>query len=446
MKKIWKFLSSMQFAMILLVILAIACTVSSFVTQGQTYSWYEAAYSERTAALIMALHLDDAYHSWWFITINAFLCINLLLCNVIRLPQLIARTKNEADPAKVSGADAAAAEGIKDPAPVFEKMRMPKPVGAQDGDGREILYSSKNRIGLWGAWVCHFGVLLLILGFSLGQMTKQTYTVYGVPGQTRMIGDTGLSLTIDDFKVDLREDDTVSQYTAKITVRDVEKAAATGDPGGQSAEISVNYPATLYGMKFYQNSTGWAARVQITEAGEPLQDEVLCSGEYLAVETMPDLVVYFNAFYPDYVMGPSGPMTQSGAVKNPAYLYTVYYKGQILGMNVLLGDEPLTIDDYVVTFTEPQSYTLIQIKKDSFTWLAFIGGMVTLAGLFLAFYLFPVKVWAVKDEDGTYTMYGQSRKGGAIFRDQFLAAAKDAGGQEKSPAPAQEDDKDSEGD
>ena len=84
-------------------------------------------------------------------------------------------------------------------------------------------------------------------------------------------------------------------------------------------------------------------------------------------------------------------MTASGVVRNPAYLYTVYYQGQILGMNVLVGDEPLTIDDYVVTFTEPQSYTLIQIKKDSFTWLAFVGGIVTLAGLFLAFYRFPAK-------------------------------------------------------
>ena len=270
MKKIWKFLSSMQFAMILLIVLAIACTLSSFVTQGQTYAWYAATYSERTAALIMALHLDDAYHSWWFIAINAFLCINLLLCNVIRLPQLIARTKDAADPAKAAETGAVSAAGVKEPVPVFEKMRMPKPVNAQDGEGREILFSSKNRIGLWGAWVCHLGVLLLILGFSLGQMTKQTYTVYGIPGQTKMIGETGLSLTIDDFVVDLREDDTVSQYTAKITVRDVEKAAATGDSGGQSAEISVNYPATLYGMKFYQNSTGWAARMQITEKGEPL--------------------------------------------------------------------------------------------------------------------------------------------------------------------------------
>ena len=68
----------MKFAVALLVILAIACSLASLVTQGQTYSWYAQRYSERTAALIIALHLDDAFHSPWFITITAFLTLNLL--------------------------------------------------------------------------------------------------------------------------------------------------------------------------------------------------------------------------------------------------------------------------------------------------------------------------------------------------------------------------------
>ena len=49
-KKIWKFFTSMQFAVILLGILAAACAASSFVTQGQTYAWYASRYSERKAA------------------------------------------------------------------------------------------------------------------------------------------------------------------------------------------------------------------------------------------------------------------------------------------------------------------------------------------------------------------------------------------------------------
>ena len=62
LKKIWRFVGSMRFAIALLVVLALACSLSSFVTQGQTYAWYARRYSERTAALILTLHLDDAFH------------------------------------------------------------------------------------------------------------------------------------------------------------------------------------------------------------------------------------------------------------------------------------------------------------------------------------------------------------------------------------------------
>ena len=67
LKKAWNFLSSMRFAVILLLVLIAACAAGSFVTQGQTLAWYTQTYSERTAALIMALHLDDVFHSLWFI-------------------------------------------------------------------------------------------------------------------------------------------------------------------------------------------------------------------------------------------------------------------------------------------------------------------------------------------------------------------------------------------
>ena len=415
----------MQFAILLLAVLAIACSAGSFITQGQTYDWYAKQYSERAAALILALHLDDAFHSWWFVLINVFLCINLLLCNVLRFPRLKKRMETEMDAEKwLQSTSGETAQKINRPEEVFLRLRMPKPKQIRTADGREILFSFKNRIGLWGAWICHFGILLLILGFGLGQMTRKQYTVYGVPGQTKPIGDTGLVLTIDDFQVDLREDDTVRQYTADITVRDMTEKT-DGEIHSEQAQISVHNPAFLFGMKFYQNSTGWAAQVSVTEAGEPLQEETLCVGEYLAVQDKPELVILLNAFYPDYLLDPvGGPMTVSGQLNNPAYLYTVYYQNQILGMNALMESEELTIDDYVVKFSRPQSYTLIQIKKDSFTWLAFVGGMVIMIGLFLAFYLLPVRVCAVREADDTWTVRGICKKGGTIFREQFARAVK----------------------
>ena len=56
-RKIWKFISSMRFAIALLALLAAACSLGSLVTQGQSYAWYAQRYSERAAALILALVL-----------------------------------------------------------------------------------------------------------------------------------------------------------------------------------------------------------------------------------------------------------------------------------------------------------------------------------------------------------------------------------------------------
>ena len=120
------------------------------------------------------------------------------------------------------------------------------------------------------------------------------------------------------------------------------------------------------------------------------------------------------------------PQSAAEEVRNPAWLYQVYYQGQILGMNVLKAGEELTIDEYTVLFENPRNYTLLAVKRDRFTWLVLLGGLVTLAGLVLAFWIQPRAVWAVREGNGWH-IYGQSRKGGVLFRDEFLKAAEEAG-------------------
>ena len=421
MKKIGRFLSSMPFAIALLVLLAAACALSSTVTQGLAYESYAAQYGERIAGLIMALRLDDAFHSWWFIGLSAVLCLNLLCCNLVRLPSLLRRIRSFADPEKAGSGASARVRGKDDPRSVFTALRLPGPQEDRTADGRERLFAAGNRAGFWGAWVCHLGILLLILGFALGQLTMKQYTVYALPGQTKEMGDSGLNVTVEDFRVIRSENGSVQQYSADLTVTDAAKGTAEHGTAG------VNEPAVLYGYKFFQNSVGWGADVRVLKDGMELQTEALCAGEFFAVKDRPELVVYFQAFYPDYVRDENAmPRSASDEARNPAYLYQVYYQGQILGMNVLEGGEELTIDEYTVQFGNPRQYTLLAVKRDSFTWLVLAGGLVTLAGLLLAFWMQPRSVLAVREE-GEWIVSGQSRKGGALFREEFLKAAAAAG-------------------
>ncbi len=158
------------------------------------------------------------------------------------------------------------------------------------------------------------------------------------------------------------------------------------------------------------------------------------------------LSVMLSAFYPDYVQGADGkPGTASSKMNNPAYLYRLYYQNEILGMNILGAKEAITIDEYTIIFTDPQSYTLIQIKRDPFTWLAAIGAGIVMIALILAFYLRTAEVFALKkpaddavsetaqdvdgllagntaqnsDAAGSWEISGYSRKGGAEFIDKL---------------------------
>ena len=94
-------------------------------------------------------------------------------------------------------------------------------------------------------------------------------------------------------------------------------------------------------------------------------------------------------------------------------------------MNVLTNGDYVTIDDYTVIFSEPQYYTLIQVKQDRFMPLAFLGGVTVFIGLALAFYIQPKKLWAIEDSEGSWTVKGYSRKGGVLFSEQLETLVSD---------------------
>ncbi len=422
-KKLLKFFTSMPFAIGILVLLAIACALSSTVSQGLSYEAYAAQYGERVAGLILALRLDDAFHSWWFIGLSAILCLNLLFCNLIRFPALLRRTRSFGNVEKTLGtAGRVCAEGNGNPEDFFRRMHIGSPKKESDPEGKERYVTVQHRAGFWGPWVCHLGILLLVLGFALSQGTMFQTTVYGLPGQTKALGETGLQVTVEEFRAEKNEDGSPAQFSANLTVAD----PATGRQ--ESGTTAVNAPASLFGYTFFQNSYGWGADIRVRKDGADLQTAPLCAGDFLPVQDKPDLVIYFQAFYPDYQLVEGyGPANLSENLNHPAYLYRVYYQSQLLGMNVLEAGEELTIDEYTVTFENPRYYSLLAVKRDRFSWLVLLGALVTLLGLVLAFYLRPAAFLAQRDKDHGWLLAGVCPKGGAIFRETFEKAARESG-------------------
>ena len=115
MKKVLSFLRSMRFGMVLLALIAVLSVFGTLIAQGQSAAYYAHA-CPGWDGVILALGLDHVYSTWYYDALFAALCLNLLLCSVLRAGRLrtaraglIARAQ-KAGPVAGLDADQAAAD------------------------------------------------------------------------------------------------------------------------------------------------------------------------------------------------------------------------------------------------------------------------------------------------------------------------------------------------
>lgn len=409
LRKIRKFLYSMKTAVVILVILVAVCTIGSLIPQGRAAAYYLTNYSENIGNFIITLGLNNTFMAWWFIILVVLLCLNLLFCSISRFPfiwkkykngyTLENRIKHQDFSAQMTGSTANAGQ-------VLTQLRM-KGIRQVEIDGSHYQYAVRRKFGLWGSWLCHLGMLVTILGFSVGQMFALDETVYGIPGEVKQVYGTDYEVQIDDFQIDLREDYTVEQYTSWLTVRD------TGTGEEVSGTAKVNSPMGAFGLRLYQNSTGWASAVRAYKDDELITEKILYQGEALQLEELP-LALYFAAFYPDYYNDGSGPQTLTPNLNNPQYVFALYYDNEMIAMNLVGPNEDIQVDSYRFVFQDPAQYTLIQVIHDPALAYAAFGGAIMLIGIFMAFYIVPEEIWIKTEGDGA-TLWCKSVKGSHLF-------------------------------
>src|ERR1700752_3079827 len=90
-------ISSMRFAIALLVILAIASIIGTVLTQDDPYPNYVNQFGPFWADIFRALSLYTVYSSWWFMLILGFLIASISLCVLRNAPKMIADMKSWKD-------------------------------------------------------------------------------------------------------------------------------------------------------------------------------------------------------------------------------------------------------------------------------------------------------------------------------------------------------------
>src|ERR1700748_728503 len=89
-RELIELLSSMRFAIAMLVILAIASIIGTVLTQDDPYPNYVNQFGPFWADIFRSLSLYTVYSAWWLMLILIFLVISISLCVLRNGPKMIA--------------------------------------------------------------------------------------------------------------------------------------------------------------------------------------------------------------------------------------------------------------------------------------------------------------------------------------------------------------------
>lgn len=95
--------SSMRFAIALLVVLAIASIIGTVLTQEDPYPNYVNQFGPFWADIFRGVSLYNVYSAWWFMLIMIFLVISVSLCVIRNGPKMIADMKSWKDRVREAG-------------------------------------------------------------------------------------------------------------------------------------------------------------------------------------------------------------------------------------------------------------------------------------------------------------------------------------------------------
>jgi len=396
-KKLINFLRSMTFGMILLGLILLCSFPGSVIAQGNTPDWYVRTYPD-WHGIILKLGLDDVFGSWYFIALLVLLCVNLTLCSLIRIRNVVKASKNASAAAAARKTKVQLTpEGVTRLQELLEARHYKKEIF------EETTVYSKNSIGWYGSFVTHLAILLTVLfgaaALYLPKLTDQTC----FPGDSLLMED-GTAIAVESFSIENEAGEL--DYASIIEIR-----LADGRTSGKK-RISVNYPLSFGGYKVYQQTYGTAGAVTVHNQETGGEDTFILNEMcFLSLDSVNG--IWFEALYPGYIRDESGNFTlitqTSGSYEDPVYQVLVASEGVYTPVMVFPG-ETLSVGGVDFTFEDPVEYPGLRIKRtpEAVMMLLFAAFGLMVVGLWFCFFQTPAIV-AVREEG--YTVAGPKPQG-----------------------------------
>jgi cytochrome c biogenesis protein len=281
---VWRTLRSMRTALILLLVLAGGSVIGSLLPQLPNSPERVGRYLDDHGfwgELFLRAGFFDVYGSWWFVLITTLLFVSLAACLLPRTRALIRATRQrpvqarELDGFRHFAEVRVGAEPDEAAATAARSLRRRRFRVSRDGPS---VAAEKGWLREAGSLVFHWAFFLLVVGVIVGKGTgftgravvtegetfvdaRSNYAGQIRPGRYFGGGFTGVGIHLRDFEATYRRNGLPADFVSRVSFSDEE-----GHPI-RDEEVRVNRPASIEGLRVFQEGFGWAPVVRATLDG-----------------------------------------------------------------------------------------------------------------------------------------------------------------------------------
>jgi len=422
----WDFFASTKLALFCFFTLAFASIVGTIIPQNESPAFYIQKYGEKAAEMFRLLNIPDMYNSWWFLSILSLFSINLIVCSIDRLPTVWKLVMMDNLATKVNRLEKMTLRtSFTSPKPLQEVVQQVEQTLKSTGwkpsqgerEGGILLFAQKTPWVRFGVYVVHLSILVIFAGAIIG-------TLFGSKGSIMIRekssaphfykwGDNtpqplGFEVRCDRFTLTYYDTGAPKEFRSDLVVID----------GGQEVlkkSIVVNDPLDYKGYTFYQSSYQAYDEYLVT-----IQDQNTGARKTFLAQPGVELkwreagVTFgvINLLQPDRWGRYRLKIWFSDGKGEPSVFW-------LDGETLVSVERP----GGAYAFKSKQLYaTGLQVAKDPGVWPVYIGCMMMLLGLVVAFFLSHKRLWVYVYEEESKTkllVAGSSNKNKLGFEKMF---------------------------
>jgi cytochrome c biogenesis protein len=405
--KIWDFLTSLKLVVILLLTLSVLSIAGTVIEQNKSLQEYYRFYQPGTVALFSKLDLFDMYHSWWFVACLSLLALNITACTMDRYREIMAGMRKRniiLDEKLLKSLQNITTIRYDLPLDVVEKKIVERagkgysgqPVVTVTQDGEHHYFFEKGKYSRLAFFMTHLSILIIFLGAMAGSFFGYKGDVNILEGETVSQVETRAGKTqhlnfqvkCNTFQAEFYRSGTPMDYRSDLSIVQNGKEVIR-------KTIRVNDPLTFEGVTFYQSSYGALpdqVEIEVVNKDGSVKGMVTTPfGRRIDIPGAADkmeLVDYQEHYH-----------VQDGAEAGRAICVSIYpAKAEPVNLWLLVDhpeyDQQRGGDYYFrVKDLKMKKYTGLQVNKDPGEILVWLGSILLIAGIMVAFFLSHKKLW-----------------------------------------------------